>query len=548
MLLKPSATSRQLLFSLILILALSFRALAEDLYPPETHAIPIPKSQDLPLVDGPFKGTAESLKKFRSPDWFRDGKFGIWAHWGPQAVTGDGDWYARQMYINVKRGNHDAYQTHLKLYGHPSQAGYKDILPLWKAEKWDPSRLMQLYKAAGAHYFVAQAVHHDNFDNWDSKYHKWNSVNIGPHKDMVGIWQAEAKKQGLPFGVSEHLGHSFTFMQSSHASDKTGPFAGVPYDGASPANWDLYQLPARDGDVGWYSNDPRWAREWYARMYDLVTHYKPDLLYSDGGLPFGEAGRNIVAQLYNLSVQSHDGKQDAVYCCKKNYNHTDFIDGICVQDLEQGLMTDIQSAPWQTDTSVGEWFWVPNEHYRSSDEVIHTLTDIVSKNGNLLLNVTLMPDGSLAPTMETFLREMADWTKINGDAIFGTRPWTIYGEGSSGFKGFAFHANSKFTAKDIRFTRKGDDLYAITLGLPNGQVVIRSLAKASPLVTGEPTSVALLGTSEKLQWSRTADGLVINIPATLPCKSGLSFKISGLTTVANLPPETLTAFKHALAK
>ena len=203
-------------------------------YPPETHAIPIPKMQDLPLVDGPFKGTAESLRQFQCPDWFRDGKFGIWAHWGPQAVTGDGDWYARQMYMDQKRYGHNAYQSHLKLYGHPSKAGYKDILPLWKAEKWDPDHLMELYKAAGAHYFVAQAVHHDNFDNWNSKYQKWNSVKIGPHKDMVGIWQTAAKKLDLPFGVSEHLGHSFTFMQSSHGSDKSGPFAGVPYDGANP--------------------------------------------------------------------------------------------------------------------------------------------------------------------------------------------------------------------------------------------------------------------------------------------------------------------------
>ena len=541
-------TYGQILLSLQLLVCSSALISAQIEYPPETHAIPIPKMEDLPLADGPFKGTPESLKQFQCPDWFRDAKFGIWAHWGPQAVPGDGDWYARQLYIDVNRGGHNAYQSHLKLYGHPSKVGYKDILPLWTADKWDPDHLMELYKAAGAHYFFAQAVHHDNFDNWNSKYQKWNSVNIGPHKDMVAIWQAAAKKQGLPFGVSEHLGHSFTFMQSSHGSDKSGPFAGIPYDGADPANWDLYQLPANPGDTGWYSNDPRWAQEWYARIYDLVTTYKPDLLYSDGGLPFGQAGQNIVAQLYNLSIQSHDGKQEAIYCSKKNYQHTDFIDGIGVQDLEQGLMTDIQPFPWQTDTSVGEWFWVPNDHYRSSDEVIHTLTDIVSKNGNLLLNVTLLPDGSLAPTMETFLKEMADWMKINGEAIFGTRPWTVYGEGSSGFKGWAFQASSKFTAKDIRFTRKGDDIYAITLGLPTEQVVIRALAAGSPLVTGEPSSITLLGSDEKLQWNRTDAGIVIIPPATLPCKSALCFKISGLTTVADLPPSTLKAFKDQMKK
>jgi alpha-L-fucosidase len=535
-------------FCLSLLVCAPVLVLAQIEYPPETHAIPIPQMKDLPLAQGPFEGTPESLKQFQCPDWFRNAKFGIWAHWGPQAVPGDGDWYARQLYIDQNRGGHNAYQSHLKLYGHPSQVGYKDILPLWRAEKWDPDRLMELYKAAGAHYFFAQAVHHDNFDNWNSKYQKWNSVNIGPHQDMVGIWQASAKKLGLPFGVSEHLGHSFTFMQSSHGSDKSGPFAGVPYDGANPLYWDLYQLPADPGDTGWYSKDPRWAQEWYARIYDLVTTYKPDLLYSDGGLPFGEAGRNIVAQLYNLSIQTHNGKQEAVYCSKKNYQHTDFIDGIGVQDLEQGLMTDIQPFPWQTDTSVGEWFWVPNDHYRSSDEVIHTLSDIVSKNGNLLLNVTLLPDGSLAPTMEKFLHEMADWMKINGEAIFGTRPWTVYGEGTVGFKGVAFRASSKFTAKDIRFTRKGDDIYAITLGLPTGQVLIRALAQGSPLVVGKPTSITLLGSAETIQWSRTDQGVVINLPATLPCKSALCFKISGLTTVANLSPAILQTFKDQLKK
>ncbi len=546
----------RLLAGLVLVLWPSFAAFAQVpvpgqaqvpvVYPPETHAIPIPKPESLPLLNGPFKGTPESLKQFQCPDWFRDGKFGIWAHWGPQAVPGDGDWYARQMYIVEKRGGHSAYQSHLQLYGHPSKVGYKDILPLWKAEKWDPDQLMQLYKAAGAHYFVAQAVHHDNFDNWDSKYHKWNSVNIGPHKDVVGIWQVAAKKQGLPFGVSEHLGHSFTFMQSSHGADKDGPLAGVPYDGAAPANWDLYQLPAEPGDTGWYSKDPRWAQEWYARIYDLITHYKPDLLYSDGGLPFGETGRNIVAELYNLGMQSHGGTQEAVYCCKKNYNKTDFIDGSCVQDLERGMMTDIEARPWQTDTSMGEWFWVPRDRYRSTDDVIHILTDIVSKNGNLLLNVNLFPDGSLPPQMATFLKEMADWTKINGDALFGTRPWTVYGEGSSNFKGGAFHENHKFTAQDIRFTRKGGDIYAITLGLPTGQVVIRAFAAGSPLVTGEPTSVTLLGSEGKLTWSRTANGLEITLPATLPCKSAISFKIAGLTTVANLPANVLTPLKNAL--
>ncbi len=514
-------------------------ALAQVEYPPETHALPIPAMKDLPVVDGPFQGSVDSLGQFKAPDWFRDGKFGIWAHWGPQAVAGDGDWFARHMY---EEGSYP-YTDHVKTYGHPSTAGYKDIIPLWKAEKWDPDHLMELYKAAGAHYFVAQAVHHDNFDNWDSTYHKWNSVNMGPHKDMIGLWQQAAKKQGLPFGFSEHLGHSFTFMQASHGADKQGPFAGKPYDGNNPAYWDLYQFPAKPGDDGWYSSDPRWAQEWYARIYDVVTKYKPDLLYSDGGTPYGQAGINVIAQLYNLSVKEH-GSLQAVYCCKKNYSSsTDFYDGTCVQDLERGEMNEIQPFVWQTDTSTGDWYYNRRDSYKSSNDVIHTLVDIVSKNGNLLLNVVLYPDGSLPPEMQTFLSEMADWMHVNGDAIFGTRPWTIYGEGSTKVKGGAFSEGTHFTATDLRFTRKGSDIYVTTLGLPTtGSLVVRALSSDSPLVTGDPSSVTLLGAGD-VKWTRTTDGMTINLPNTLPCKSALCFKISGLSTVDNLPVQTLDTFK-----
>ena len=513
-------------------------------YPPETHAIPIPKPEDLPVADGPFTGSVASLKQFQCPDWFRDGKFGIWAHWGPQAVGRVGDWYARHMYEEGEW----AYQTHIKEYGHPSQMGYKDIIPLWKAEKWDPDHLMELYKAAGAHYFVAQAVHHDNFDNWDSKYQKWNSVNMGPHKDMVGLWQQAALKQGLRFGVSEHLGHSFSFMQASHGADKKGPLTGVPYDGNNPAFWDLYQFPAAPGDTAWYANDPRWHQEWYARIHDLVTHYKPDLLYSDGGLPFGQLGMNIVAQLYNLSAGENGGKSQAVYTSKKYYAWTEFVDGIGVRDMERGGMTDIQPAPWQTDTSTGDWFYNRGDHYKTATSVIRTLVDIVSKNGNLLLNVVLRPDGSLPDEMKILLSEMAAWNTINSEAIYGTRPWIIYGEGPSTAKGVPWKEDYPFQATDIRFTRKGQDLYAIVLGQPTGKVVIRALSSDSPLVRGNPTQVTLLGDPDHPKWLRTNAGLIIQLPDVLPCKSALSFKIAGLTTVDKIDPEVAKNFKIRLSQ
>ena len=263
--------------------------------------------------DTRFQSSLESLKQYQCPAWFRDAKFGIWAHWGPQAVPMVGDWYARRMYI---QGDAD-YVDHLKRFGHPSQFGYKDIIPLWKAEKWDPDRLMSLYKKAGAKYFVSMGCHHDNFDLWNSQFHSWNAVKMGPKRDVVGDWQKAAKKQGLRFGVSEHMGASFTWFQVSHGADKTGPKAGVPYDGANPKYQELYHQPAAPGDKEWYSKDAAWHKEWYSRIGDLIDHYDLDLLYSDGGVPFGnEVGRGMIAHLYNNSLKCR-GNLQVVYTCKE---------------------------------------------------------------------------------------------------------------------------------------------------------------------------------------------------------------------------------------
>jgi alpha-L-fucosidase len=300
---------------------------------------------DLPIATGQFEPTMESLANYRCPEWFRDAKFGIWAHWGSQAVPMMGDWYARKMYL---QGDRD-YEDHLKRFGHPSEHGYKDIIPLWKAEKWNPDRLMQLYKRAGAKYFVSMGSHHDNFFLWNSKLHRWNSVQMGPHRDVVGEWQKAAKKYGLYFGVSEHLSASFTWFQPSHGADKTGPKTGVPYDGADPNNWDLYHFPAEPGDTGWYSTNPKWQRQWYDEIKELVDDYHPDLLYTDGGVPFGnEVGRSMIAHFYNQDAARHGGRVEVVYTCKQK------SEGRWIEDLERGIMLKINPYPWQTDTSIGD--------------------------------------------------------------------------------------------------------------------------------------------------------------------------------------------------
>ncbi|HZR21329.1 MAG TPA: alpha-L-fucosidase [Verrucomicrobiae bacterium] len=456
----------------------------------------------LPIKPGPFQPTMESLTNYHCPDWFRDAKFGIWAHWGPQAVPMDGDWYARQMY----QQGHAQYKDHLEHYGHPSTNGYKDIIPLWKAEKWDPDRLMALYKRAGAKYFVSMGSHHDNFFLWNSKLHRWNAVNMGPHRDVVGTWQKAARKNGLKFGVSEHLGASFTWFQDSHKSDKTGPLAGVPYDGADPQYEDLYHFPAQPGDTGWYSTNPRWQQMWFNEIKELVDNYHPDLLYTDGGVPFGnDVGRSMIAHLYNSDAGRHGGKPQVIYTCKQK------SEGRWVEDLERGVMPGINPYPWQTDTSIGDWFYNRNWKFRPVSWTIHMLVDIVSKNGNLLLNVVQRPDGSLDAEVEQSLNELADWIKIHGEAIYGTRPWLVYGEGAVRTKGGHFHEDFKYTAQDIRFTTKGRALYAIALGWPeDGKLVIKSLASTG---AGKIKRVSLLGSKAKLTWTRIPEGLVVNLPA-----------------------------------
>ena len=473
-------------------------------------------------VAGPFSADPASLDKYETPDWFRDAKFGIWSHWGPQAVPRAGDWYARNMYIYGT----PQYEHHLKTYGHPSKHGYKDIIPLWKAEKFEPDALMALYAKAGAKYFVSMGVHHDNFDLWDSKYHRWNAVKMGPHRDIVGAWQKAAAKAGLRFGVSEHLGASYGWFNPSHGHDEVYPHWGEPYDGADPQYADLYHAKNDElfgGGQKWYTKNTAYHQEWFNRVTDLVTRYKPDLLYSDGGIPFGVTGRTMLANFYNQNIKTH-GKLEAVYN-HKDLGSGEFLRKAGVQDVERGVMNGIQPLPWQTDTSMGDWFYSEGYKYKTTQDVVYMLADIVSKNGNLLLNVVQYPDGSLPPESRKFLDEMAAWIQVNGEAIYGTRPWKTFGEGPTKLEAGAFKENADYTAADIRFTTKGGALYAITLGEPKGQVRIASLGTKAGFETRPVKSVSLVGAAEPLRWKQQDDALVIDVPASLPTAIASSFKI-----------------------
>ncbi len=427
------------------------------------------------------------------------------------------------------------YKFHVKHFGHPSEIGYKDIVAMWKAENFDPARLMKLYKAAGAKYFVTIGVHHDNFDCWNSKYHKWNSVLVGPHKDIVGLWREAALKEGLRFGVTEHLERAYSWFNTNKGADKSGPKAGVPYDGNDPKYADFYFPPHEDTTATYPKNPPEWwQKQWHDRIQDLIDSYQPDLLYTDGGIPFGEVGRSLVAHFYNENMKWHGGKLEAVYNIKNNIkDHGDYRDGVAVLDLERGVVDDIRPEPWQTDTSIGDWHYRRADKYQSCDQIIDMFVDIVSKNGNLLLNFPLKGDGTLDAYEEKVLGQMAQWIAVNGEGIYGTRPYRVFGEGgnrdakpNSGHPGTSRSDNSKFTANDIRFTTKGNTLYAFILGWPgDGETVtITSLAEGKD--PAKIREVSMLGSPEKIKWSQDGKGLQVTMPGKAPCEFACALKIS----------------------
>ena len=490
---------------------------------------------DLPIAEGKFKPDYESFQEYQYPEWFRDAKFGIWAHWGPQAVPRQGDWYARRLYLHdsVRRDGSavqdPANKYHLEHYGHPSEFGYKDIIPLWKAERWNPAQLMALYKKAGAKYFVSMGSHHDNFFLWDSKIHRWNAVQMGPRKDVVGLWQKAAKDQGLRFGVSEHLGASYTWFQVAHSADKTGPMAGVPYDGNDPQFADLYHGKAAPDDTGWLTTNPVWQREWFDSIKELVDRYKPDLLYSDSAMPFGNVGRSLIAHFYNQDMAKNGGRLEAVYTCKEESG------GKWVRDIERGVAEGISPEPWQTDTSIGDWYYRTGQRYKTSTEIVQMLTDIVSKNGNLLINVVQTPEGDLEPDMVQILDEIAAWIAVNGEGIYSTRPWVVYGEGPSTkaqtrgrFGGLRDVPETAYTAEDFRFTRSkdGGTLYAFCLGKPGAEIRITSLGRDAKLTERVVANVQLLGSDAMLDWRLDDDALVIQTPANLPVSPATGLKVA----------------------
>ena len=481
-----------------------------------------------------FEPTFESLRTYRAPEWFRDAKFGIWSHWGPQSVPMFGDWYARNMYVEGT----PQYEYHLRHYGHPSKFGYKDICALWKAERFDPETLLDKYVKAGARYLMTQATHHDHFFNYGSAINRMNSVNVGPKRDILALWKAAADKRGLPFGISEHLGASFSWWRVNKGSDKYGPYAGVPYDGNDPAYREFYHDNGEHGTENpgdcspWYTENAAFRDYWLRCVNEMIDTFRPDLLYTDGVLPFGEhwldapekidpadyrLGLEAVAHLYNTSIDKN-GENRAVYLQKDRRPE---IFSVGVLDIEKSQLPGIMPEPWHTDTCIGNWFYDVHSPYKHPDQIIEMLVDIIAKNGVMLLNVLQRPDGTIDDEADFILQKLGEWFAVCGEAVYGTRPWHVFGEGETRVKIEGFTEDkTDWMPGDIRYTQKDGAVYAFLMGAKGGETLaLRSFGEQ------EVQSVELMGCGA-VPFRKELGVLLVQLPDRLPvfCANVLKIK------------------------
>ena len=510
---------------------------------------------DFQTTEGIFKPTIQSFaNNYSCPEWFRDAKFGIYMHWGLNTISGYDGHYARFLYhqyepavakvdretkrpamSGFRQGREDVYEYHVKTFGHPTKFGYKDFIPMWKADKFNANALAAFYKECGAKYVGVMAVHHDNFDLYNSTYQPWNSYRMGPKIDIVGAWQKACAKEKLRFAITSHLSngyHEHLFYQGE--ADSTGPLAGVPYDTMDPKNDGLYgkRTPDRLRRL-----NPEFAQNWYRRTKELIDKYNPDLLYLDGGLPNGDYGLNLAAHFYNHNIKTH-GKLDGVFATKDKS-----LAGFTF-DVELAGINEIQKNPWQVDNSLNPgWFYLGSQmaggktKSKGTDDagmtadvkakndadavrlnagqIIDNLVDIVSKNGNMMLNVGLRPDGSLPETFKHELMGVGKWLKMNGKAIYGSRPYKVFGEGPFQIpKTGVFNDNQyHYSAEDIRFTQSkdGKTLYMILLEWPGAgsKITIKSLGSKN-LTSFK--AISMLATGEQLKWNQDVEGLHVIMP------------------------------------
>ena len=526
---------------------------------------------DIPIAPGPFEPTWESIEKNYpgEPAWLREAKFGIWVHFGPQSAGESGDWYARNLYKSDKI----AYKNHLKKYGHPSEVGYKEVLRDWNPTKLDPAALTKIYEDAGAKFLMIQGVHHDNYDMWNSKYQPWNSVNIGPKRDFLGEWAKACRANGMHYGVTFHHEYTWWWWQTAFGCDKEGDKKGVPYDGnltladGKGKWWEgydprlLYGIDLREykgveakahtdwspAPAGIFTNHLEYAKwyttQWALRMMDVVEHYDPDFIYTDGTVqgPFTGNGTGtgiktnampvVMADYYNRTLKNRgEVNTFSIVKFRKKTNGT-------VNTEEFGVPADIKTdQPWIAEVPVGDWFYAPGFTY-DSGMMIRYIIEAIARDGNAALSIAILPDGSLDEGSLKMLKEVGVWMRRNGEAVYGSHAWTIPGEGEivkgklKMLPGGALkrkHAEFKFDAQDIRFTvGKNGALYTFCMNVPEPGTAlkIKSLGTDAKYLGKPVKTVKLLGHDGELQWRQEADGLAITCPAEMPFATSIVFKI-----------------------
>ncbi len=466
-------------------------------------------------VEGPFKAEWQSLKAHQDPEWFRDAKFGIYTHWGPVTVGSEdapqgGEWYGREMYLT----NNPIFPYHRHKFGDQQAFGYKDVIPLFTAPKFDPEKWANLFARAGAKFAGPVAVHHDNFAMWDSAVTPWNSAKMGPKRDITGELAKAYRARGLKFLTTFHHGFAWRYYEPS-----------FQFDAADGKNHMLYTEPHGPKDPP----SRRFQTQWLNMVMEVVRKYEPDMIWFDFELKqviTPEYQQLMFADYYNWAAAK--GRESAVaHKFRDLHAHTGIL------DFERGREDRLVPYPWLTDTALGPWFNRKADPYRSTENLIHVLADIVAKNGCLLLNVGPNADGSIPARAEKMLLEIGDWLKMNGEAIYGTRPWQVYGEGPTrgGGGGFSEQKDPAYTPKDIRFTTKGDNLYAIVLGWPEREFFLRSVRVDS---AGPESRVELLGLGTVPHRLNAERQIVLSLPALAPGQRpgahAFSFKLTGFKT------------------
>jgi alpha-L-fucosidase len=454
---------------------------------------------------GPFKPTWDSLKGYQIPEWYQDAKFGIFIHWGVYSVPAfDSEWYPRNMYL---QGNKD-FKHHVATYGPQTQFGYKDFIPRFKAERFDPNAWADLFRRSGAKFVVPVAEHHDGFAMYDSGLSDWTAMKMGPKRDVVGELATALRADGVHVGASSHRAEHYFFMNGGRT---------FPSDVQDPKYADFYG-PAHAGPTNKNKfaghPDNAYLDDWLARTAEIVTKYHPEVLWFDWWIntkEFEPYLKRLAAFYYNDAAKNG-------YPAAINYKFTAYPEGAAVLDIERGQLETGRKLLWQTDTSISvkSWGYIEGDTFRSPESLIQQLVDIVSKNGCLLLNVGPKPDGMIPEQAQQILLDMGRWLNVNGEAIYGTRRWAVYGEGPTKVKGGSFNdtATKGYTAEDVRFTSKGDTLYATALGWPeDGKLTIKSLAQGGPNAGFNVGSVKLLGSDADVRFTRDSSGLHLQLPA-----------------------------------